>query len=171
MSTLGEAAYGLSQIKIESQRFRTGDLSWSDLPRAARPRLTLGPQVEVLLQKYSFASASIIVKHFLTIAARLEQDWRRSTKVTKPIVKSRRGDTMPNRSAGRGDLIQPSLPVRTSLSPACSYHIAESCPLSFGAYGFELLRILHTERSPDLYQDPAQMTVISEINDDILYLF
>jgi hypothetical protein len=65
MSTLGDDAYGLSQIKIGLQRFRTGDLSCSDLPRAGRPLLTLRPQVEAFLQKYPFASARIIAKHFL----------------------------------------------------------------------------------------------------------
>jgi hypothetical protein len=46
------------------------DLSCSYLPRAGRPPLTLGPQVEVeaFLQKYPFASARIIAKDFLTAA-------------------------------------------------------------------------------------------------------
>jgi transposase len=72
MSTRGDDAYGLSQIKIWLQRFRTGDLSCSDSPRAGRPPLTLGPQVEAFLQKYPFASVHIIAKHFLTTASTLK---------------------------------------------------------------------------------------------------
>jgi hypothetical protein len=34
ISTLGDDAYGLSQIKVWLQRFRTGDLSCIDPPRA-----------------------------------------------------------------------------------------------------------------------------------------
>jgi transposase len=69
MSTPGDDAYGLSQIKIWLQRFRTAGLSCGDLPRAGRPPLTLGPQVETFLQKYPFASARIIGNHFLAIAS------------------------------------------------------------------------------------------------------
>jgi hypothetical protein len=66
MSTLGNDAYGLSRIKIWLQMFITGDLSCSDLPHTGRPPIILGPQVEALLQKYPFASAFILTKHFLT---------------------------------------------------------------------------------------------------------
>jgi hypothetical protein len=47
MNTLGDDAYGLSQIKIWLQRFRTWDLSCSGLSRAGRSPLTLQPQAEV----------------------------------------------------------------------------------------------------------------------------
>jgi hypothetical protein len=47
MTTLGDDAYGLSQIKIWLQRFRTGDLSCSDLACAGRLILTLGAHAEV----------------------------------------------------------------------------------------------------------------------------
>jgi hypothetical protein len=73
MSTLGDNAYGLSQIKIWLQRFRTGDLSCSDLPRVGGPPLTLVPQVEASLQKCSFPSARIIAKHFLTTASTVKE--------------------------------------------------------------------------------------------------
>jgi hypothetical protein len=66
MGTLGDDADGLSQIKIWLQRFRTGDLSCNDLPRAGRPLLTLGPSVVAFVQKHPFANARKIAKHFLT---------------------------------------------------------------------------------------------------------
>jgi hypothetical protein len=69
MSTLVDNAHRLSQIKIWLQKFRTGDLSCSDLPGAGRRPLTLGPQVDAFLQKYPFASAHIIAKHFLMTAS------------------------------------------------------------------------------------------------------
>jgi transposase len=79
MNTLGDDAYGLSQIKIGLQRFRTRDLSCSDLPRAGRPPLTLAPQVEPFLQKSPFADVHIIGKHFLTTTSTvkeiLQREW------------------------------------------------------------------------------------------------
>jgi hypothetical protein len=60
MNTLWDDAYGLYQIKIWLQKFRTGDLSCSVLLRAGRRPLTLGLQVEIFLHKYLFASAHII---------------------------------------------------------------------------------------------------------------
>jgi hypothetical protein len=65
LSTLGEDAYGRSQIKIWLQRFKTGDFSGLDLHRAGRPLLTLGPHLDAFLQKYPFASARVIAQHFL----------------------------------------------------------------------------------------------------------
>jgi hypothetical protein len=73
MSTVGENTYGMPQIKIWFQRFRTGDLSYSGLPRAGGPPLTLGPQVEPFLQKYPFVSARIIAKHFLGTASTVKE--------------------------------------------------------------------------------------------------
>jgi hypothetical protein len=73
ISTLGDDAYRLSQIKIWLQRFRTGDLSGTDIPRVEQPPLTLGPQVEAFLQKDPFASARIIAKHFLTTASTVKE--------------------------------------------------------------------------------------------------
>jgi hypothetical protein len=73
MSTLRDDASGLSEIKIWLQPFRTGDLSRSDLIRAGRPPLTLGPHVEVFLQKYLFVNAWIIAKHFLATASTVEE--------------------------------------------------------------------------------------------------
>jgi hypothetical protein len=49
MSILGDDAHWLSQIKTWLQRFRTGDLSCSNLPHAGRAPLTLGPQAEAFL--------------------------------------------------------------------------------------------------------------------------
>jgi hypothetical protein len=73
MNTLRDDAYGMSQIKIWLQTFRTGDLSYSGLPRAGRPLLGLGPQIETFLQKYSSPSARIIAKHFLTTASTVKE--------------------------------------------------------------------------------------------------
>jgi hypothetical protein len=69
INTLGDDPYGLSQIKIWLQRFRTEDLSCGDLPRAGRPPLTLRPQVDAFLHKYPFISTRIIAKYFLTTAS------------------------------------------------------------------------------------------------------
>jgi hypothetical protein len=73
MSTLGDDAHGLPQIKIWLQRFRTGDLSCSDLSRAGRPPLTSGPQVEAFRQKYPFASTCIIANYFLTTSSTVKE--------------------------------------------------------------------------------------------------
>jgi hypothetical protein len=70
------------QIKIELQRFRTGNLSCNDLPRARRPPLTLGPQVEAFLQKYPFARP-IIAKHFLTTAPTVQEMIQRELGMRK----------------------------------------------------------------------------------------
>jgi hypothetical protein len=51
-------------------------LSCNDLPRAGRPSVTLGQQVEAFRQKYPFASARIIAKHFLTIG---DESWFQHT--------------------------------------------------------------------------------------------
>jgi hypothetical protein len=66
ISTFRDYAHRMSQIKIWLQRFRTEDLSCNDLTRAGPLPLTLGPQVEAFLQRYPFASARIIAKHFVT---------------------------------------------------------------------------------------------------------
>jgi hypothetical protein len=83
ISTLGDNACGLSHIRIWLQRFRTGDLSWSDLPHAGRPPLTLGPQVEAFLQKCLFASARIIAKHFLTTTSTVKEILQRKLRMGK----------------------------------------------------------------------------------------
>jgi hypothetical protein len=83
MSTLGDDAHGLFQIKIWLHRFRTEDLSCSDIPLARRPLLTLGPQVEVFLQKHPLANARIIAKHFLTTASTVEENFQRELGMRK----------------------------------------------------------------------------------------
>jgi hypothetical protein len=60
MNTLGDDAYGVSQIKIWLQKFRKGDLSCKDSPRSGQPLLTFGPQLEAFTQKYRFARARVI---------------------------------------------------------------------------------------------------------------
>jgi hypothetical protein len=65
INTLGANAYEPSQIKIWLPRFREGDTEYRDLPPAGRPPLIWGAQLEAFLQKYPFASASMIAKHFL----------------------------------------------------------------------------------------------------------
>jgi hypothetical protein len=52
---------------------QNGDLFCSDLPHAERPLLNLGPQVEAFPQKYPFASACIIAKHFLRPASIIKE--------------------------------------------------------------------------------------------------
>jgi hypothetical protein len=81
--TLGDDAYVLFQIKtkIWLQGFRSGDLSCSDLSRAGRPSLTLGPQVEVFLQKDPFASTRTIAKHFLTTASTVKEMLQRELEI------------------------------------------------------------------------------------------
>jgi hypothetical protein len=66
MNTLGNDSYAVSQIKFWLQKFRNSDLSCKDSPRSGRPLLTLGPQLEVFMQKYPLASARVIAQHFLT---------------------------------------------------------------------------------------------------------
>jgi hypothetical protein len=83
MNTLVNDTYGLPQITIRLQRFRTRDLSCSDLPRAERPPLTLGRQVEAFLQKYPFANASIIAKHFLRTASTVTETLQRELGTRK----------------------------------------------------------------------------------------
>jgi transposase len=64
VTTLGEDAYAVSQIKIWLRKFRSGDLSCKDVRRSGRPPLTLGPQLRTFLEKYPFASARGIAQHF-----------------------------------------------------------------------------------------------------------
>jgi hypothetical protein len=73
MNILGDDVHGLSQIKIWLQKFRIGDLSCNDLPRAGRLPLTLGPQVEAFLQKHPCARVRRIAKHFLTTASTVKE--------------------------------------------------------------------------------------------------
>jgi transposase len=49
ITTLGDDAYHLSQIKTWLQRFKNGDLSCKDCSRPGRPVFTLGSQLEALL--------------------------------------------------------------------------------------------------------------------------
>jgi transposase len=83
MSTLADDARGLSQIKIWLQRFGTGGLSYSGLPRAERSPLTLGQQVEAFLQKYPFASFRTMAKHFLTTASTVKEILQRELEMVK----------------------------------------------------------------------------------------
>jgi hypothetical protein len=66
VTTLGDDASEVSQIKIWLQKFRNGDLSFNDVPRAGRPPLTLGPQPKRSLEKYPFSSAQLIKQYFFT---------------------------------------------------------------------------------------------------------
>lgn len=81
--TLGADAYGVSQIKVWLQRFKSGDLGCRDLPRVGRPPLTLGTQLEAFLQKYPFASARVIAKHFLTNAHTVKEILQRELGMRK----------------------------------------------------------------------------------------
>jgi transposase len=82
-STLGDDSYGVSQIKIWLQKFRNGDLSCKDSPRSRRPLLTLEPQLEAFMQKYSFASARVIAQHFLTTAPTVKDVLQRELGMRK----------------------------------------------------------------------------------------
>jgi hypothetical protein len=83
METLGNDAYGLSQINIWLDRFRTGDLSCNDLPSAERPALTFRPQGEAFLQKYAFVNARTIAQHFLTFASIVKEILQRKLERAK----------------------------------------------------------------------------------------
>jgi hypothetical protein len=80
---LGVNAYGPSQIKIWLWRFRDVDTEGRDLPRAGRPLLTLGAQVEPFLQQYPFASARTIAKHFLVNPHTVTEILQRELGMTK----------------------------------------------------------------------------------------
>jgi hypothetical protein len=64
LNALSADAYGQSHSKTWSQKFKTDNLSCQDLPRAGRALLTLGPQLEVFLGKYRFATSWMILRHF-----------------------------------------------------------------------------------------------------------
>jgi transposase len=83
MSTLGDDSYAVSQIKIWLQKFRNGDLSCKDSPRSGRPLLTLGPQLEVFISKYPFASARVIAQHFLTTVPTIKNILQRELRMRK----------------------------------------------------------------------------------------
>jgi hypothetical protein len=67
-------ACGLSHIIVWRQKFRKRDLFDKDLPRPGQPPLTLGRQLETLLQNHSFASAEVITNHFHTIKHVLQRE-------------------------------------------------------------------------------------------------
>lgn len=83
VSTLGDDAYGVSQIKIWLQKFRNGDLSCQDLPRAGRPPLTLGVQLQRFLEKYPFSSARAIAQHFFTTVPTIKDILQRELGMKK----------------------------------------------------------------------------------------
>jgi hypothetical protein len=73
LTTFGVDPYGPPQIKIWLERFKTGDLSGQDLPRAGRPLLTIGPQLKAFLEKYPFSSSRVIAQHFLVTIPTLKE--------------------------------------------------------------------------------------------------
>jgi hypothetical protein len=83
MSTLGDASYAVSQIKIWPQKFSNGDLSYKDSPRTGRPLLILGPPLEAFLQKYPFTSARVIAQHFLTTVPTIKDILQRELGMRK----------------------------------------------------------------------------------------
>jgi hypothetical protein len=83
MSTLGDDSYRVSQIKIWLQKFRNDDLSCKDSPRSGQPLLTLGPQLEVFVQKHLFARARVIAQHFLTIVPTIKNIRQRELGMRK----------------------------------------------------------------------------------------
>jgi transposase len=83
LSTLGEDLFVVSQIKIWLQKFRNGDLSGKDSPRPGRPLLTMGPQLEAFMQKYRFASARGIARHFLATAPTIKDILQRELGMRK----------------------------------------------------------------------------------------
>jgi hypothetical protein len=83
MSTLGDGSYRVSQIKIWLQKFSNGDLSCKDSPPSRRLPLTLGPQLEVFMQKYPFASARVIAQHLLTMVPTIKDILQRELRMRK----------------------------------------------------------------------------------------
>lgn len=79
VETLEEKAYSYSQIKFWCKRFRQGDLSCSYLPKSGRTPSDLGPSIIKYIEKYPFASASKMSRHFQcsksTIISILEDDY------------------------------------------------------------------------------------------------
>jgi hypothetical protein len=63
-AVLGSAAYSLTQIKEWRARLETGDLSYGDKYRFARPPHVLGKALFDVLEKFPFAIAGIIAQHF-----------------------------------------------------------------------------------------------------------
>jgi hypothetical protein len=83
ITTLGDDAYHLSQIKTWLQRFKNGDLSCKGHSRPERPVLTLGSQFEAFLLKSPFTSARVIAKHFCTTAPTIKDILHRELGMRK----------------------------------------------------------------------------------------
>jgi hypothetical protein len=81
-STFGEDAWGWSQIKISLRRVERGDFPCTDIPPRGRRPLTWDRQSQAFLQKYPFASARAIAKHFLTTVPTVKEILQR-TLVTR----------------------------------------------------------------------------------------
>jgi hypothetical protein len=83
LTTLGADHDGRSQIKICLKRFKTGDLSCQDLPRAGHLLLTIGPQLKAFLEKYPFSSSRVIAQHFLVTIPTMKEILERELGVRK----------------------------------------------------------------------------------------
>jgi transposase len=83
ITTLGDDAYHLWQIKTWLQRFKNGDLSCKDHSRPGRPVLTLGSQLQAFLLKYPFPSARVIARHFCTTAPTIKDILHRELGMAK----------------------------------------------------------------------------------------
>jgi hypothetical protein len=81
MTILGGDLCGFSQIKIWLQKFKNNYLSRKESPRSERPLLTLGPQLEGPMQKYTFAR--VIARHFLTTVPRTKDILHRELGMRK----------------------------------------------------------------------------------------
>jgi hypothetical protein len=88
--TFGENAFELSQIKIRLQKFRSGELSYQDLPRSEQLPLTMGPQLKAFRQKCTFAGARVIASHFLPAVSMIQEILQRELG-----MKNSRGDGCP----------------------------------------------------------------------------
>jgi hypothetical protein len=83
MSTLGDDSCGVSQIKIWLQKLSNRGLCCKDSPRSGRLLLTLGPQFEAFMHKYTFASARAIAQQFRTMVPTIKDILQRELGMRK----------------------------------------------------------------------------------------
>jgi histone-lysine N-methyltransferase SETMAR len=63
-TTFGDSAISNSTVKRWIRKFKNGDFSCDDDSRPGRPLATLGPALQKFLDRYPFASAKVISRHF-----------------------------------------------------------------------------------------------------------
>jgi hypothetical protein len=89
VTTLGDDAYRLPQIKIWVQKFGKGHLSCKSVPCAGRLPLIREPQRKRFLEKHPFASARGIVHHVLTTLPAVKAILQRELRMKKCLRRRR----------------------------------------------------------------------------------